>query len=229
MVSAGDNGSAGCDGGTDFAVNGQAVNGFGSTPYNVSVGGTDFEYSSYSQGDSRHRHAARHVLEHDSKQQYTRAFLSRATFPSSPGTTASSASTSSAITTTTATRTTMPAAAAAPATVAYLLHRITPLPARARSPSPATPSPHGNPVPACPADGVRDLPDVSLFAANGYNDSYYPESAPPTATARLDRQHNPNLRRRRHLGFRAFLRRHHGAGQPEIRPPGPSRHRPLST
>ena len=47
MVSTGDNGSAGCDGGTDYAVNGQAVNGFASTPYNVAVGGTDFYYSYY--------------------------------------------------------------------------------------------------------------------------------------------------------------------------------------
>jgi hypothetical protein len=44
-VSAGDNGSAGCD---DFdtenvANGGLAVNGLGSTPYNISVGGTDFD------------------------------------------------------------------------------------------------------------------------------------------------------------------------------------------
>ncbi len=45
IVSAGDGGSAGCD---DFdsvsaAAGGLAVNGFASTPYNVSVGGTDFD------------------------------------------------------------------------------------------------------------------------------------------------------------------------------------------
>jgi hypothetical protein len=45
MVSAGDNGSAGCD---DFtvpspAVNGLAVSGIASTPFNVAVGGTDFD------------------------------------------------------------------------------------------------------------------------------------------------------------------------------------------
>jgi len=45
FVSAGDNGGAGCDapdGGT-FAFNGLAVNGIASTPYNVAVGGTEFE------------------------------------------------------------------------------------------------------------------------------------------------------------------------------------------
>jgi trimeric autotransporter adhesin len=48
-VSSGDSGSAGCDndGSTDYAVQGQAVNGFASTPYNVAVGGTDFYYSQY--------------------------------------------------------------------------------------------------------------------------------------------------------------------------------------
>jgi hypothetical protein len=45
FVSAGDNGGAGCDApdsGT-FAFNGLAVNGLASTPYNVAVGGTQFE------------------------------------------------------------------------------------------------------------------------------------------------------------------------------------------
>ena len=49
LVSSGDSGSAGCD---DFnapepAQLGLAVNGFSSTPWNISVGGTDFFYTSY--------------------------------------------------------------------------------------------------------------------------------------------------------------------------------------
>jgi hypothetical protein len=52
FVSAGDSGSAGCD---DFdvqqvAYGGLAVNGIASTPYNVAVGGTDFYYSQYAAG-----------------------------------------------------------------------------------------------------------------------------------------------------------------------------------
>ncbi len=44
VVAAGDSGSAGCDAGSNGpAVNGLTVNGLGSTPYNVSVGGTDFD------------------------------------------------------------------------------------------------------------------------------------------------------------------------------------------
>ncbi len=43
LVASGDSGSAGCDGaGDQGATNGLAVNGLGSTPYNISVGGTDF-------------------------------------------------------------------------------------------------------------------------------------------------------------------------------------------
>ena len=54
LVSTGDSGSATCDNDNVqyFAVGGQAVNGFASTPYTVSVGGTDFYYSAWNQGSS---------------------------------------------------------------------------------------------------------------------------------------------------------------------------------
>jgi hypothetical protein len=49
IVSTGDSGSAGCDDPTlpspNLAVNGANVNGVGSTPFNVAVGGTDFDIS----------------------------------------------------------------------------------------------------------------------------------------------------------------------------------------
>jgi trimeric autotransporter adhesin len=47
MVSAGDAGSANCDSDDTqfYAVQGQAVNGLASTPFNVAVGGTDFYYN----------------------------------------------------------------------------------------------------------------------------------------------------------------------------------------
>jgi subtilase family serine protease len=45
FVASGDSGSAGCDNGASQASGGISVNGFGSTPYNTSVGGTDFYYS----------------------------------------------------------------------------------------------------------------------------------------------------------------------------------------
>jgi subtilase family serine protease len=42
FVAAGDEGAASCDGGTPSATHGIGVSGFASTPYNVAVGGTDF-------------------------------------------------------------------------------------------------------------------------------------------------------------------------------------------
>ncbi|OOG48161.1 hypothetical protein B0E52_03160 [Rhodanobacter sp. C06] len=42
FVSTGDSGAAGCDQNQPFTTAGTAVNGLGSTPYNVAVGGTDF-------------------------------------------------------------------------------------------------------------------------------------------------------------------------------------------
>jgi len=42
FVSAGDEGAASCDADDDYATHGIAVSGFASTPYNVAVGGTDF-------------------------------------------------------------------------------------------------------------------------------------------------------------------------------------------
>ena len=42
LVSTGDSGADGCDDGTEFATSGVGVNSFASTPYNIAVGGTDF-------------------------------------------------------------------------------------------------------------------------------------------------------------------------------------------
>lgn len=51
LVSSGDSGGAGCDPGSLFpAQEGLAVNGYASTPWNVAVGGTDFFYSDYASG-----------------------------------------------------------------------------------------------------------------------------------------------------------------------------------
>jgi hypothetical protein len=51
LVSSGDTGSAGCDyNGSSAASYGLAVNGLASTPWNIAVGGTDFYYSDYASG-----------------------------------------------------------------------------------------------------------------------------------------------------------------------------------
>ena len=52
-VAAGDEGAASCDAGGTAAINGIAVSGFASTPYNLAAGGTDFS-DSYSGTDSQY-------------------------------------------------------------------------------------------------------------------------------------------------------------------------------
>ena len=46
FVSSGDSGAAGCDTAHDTRGSGKAVNGLASTPYNVAVGGTEFNEGS---------------------------------------------------------------------------------------------------------------------------------------------------------------------------------------
>ena len=53
FVASGDSGSAGCDpDGAQAAMQGLGVNGIASTPWNVAVGGTDFYYANYASGAS---------------------------------------------------------------------------------------------------------------------------------------------------------------------------------
>ncbi|MGA3035261.1 MAG: protease pro-enzyme activation domain-containing protein, partial [Terracidiphilus sp.] len=174
MVSAGDNGAAGCDGGTDYAVNGQAVNGLGSTPYNVSVGGTDFQYSSYSGTDA--------AIDAQLQTYWTTTASNNAATTSIKGYIPEQpwndsqfglnlfsyyASTGDADTTTTGT--------GGGASNAALCSSNS----YTGTNGECSVAPSGYPKPTwqsgtgVPSDGVRDVPDVSLFSANGYNDSYY--------------------------------------------------------
>ncbi len=169
MVSTGDSGSAGCDSpnSEEYAVSGQAVNGLASTPYNVAVGGTDFYYSDYANpaSDSYASLKALWNLTPSNATPVT-SLMSKVTeqpwndsqfglnysnYYNNSGNTATSiagaggGASNCAITSTTST--TGCAGYAKPAWQT------------------------GTGV---PADGVRDIPDLSLFAANGANFTYYP-------------------------------------------------------
>ena len=169
FVSTGDGGSAGCD---DFdtqavAYDGLQVNGIASTPYNVAVGGTDFYYSQYASTSS--------VINTQLGTYWygyhhrTRRLAASRRSRSRPGTTSSAS--------------TWPIAATQPIWAVKILSPAAAAPAAPRSIP--TGLEQGYPKPAwqtgtgVPADGVRDLPDVSLFAANGYNYSFYPICALP--------------------------------------------------
>jgi hypothetical protein len=74
IVSAGDSGSAGCDNENTetVATQGLAVNGFSSTPYNISVGGTDFDvlYSNFPSSFTEYVDTSNTLLNHRSALKY---------------------------------------------------------------------------------------------------------------------------------------------------------------
>ena len=179
FVSAGDGGSAGCDDfdTQGFAEQGLAVNGFGSTPYNVSVGGTDFYYSDYAVGGSTLNSQiesywsftgttspALSLLKVAPEQVWNNAFGlnaddggSYATLVANQGSTIVAGSGGSS------------SAALYPTS----------------GPATGYPKPSWQSGPGVPSDKVRDLPDVSLYAANGPNYIYYPICAFPGDCANI--------------------------------------------
>lgn len=173
FVSAGDGGPAGCDNFDDAqpAQLGIAMNGFSSTPWNVSVGGTDFYYSSYNQGSGAEQSQLEtywdfvqtifpttSLLQPIPEQPWNDPFglnlANSGVYNSNlPNIVAGSGGPSNCATGVDTTDGTYTSCAAG-------------------YPKPAWQSGKG-----VPPDGVRDLPDVSLFAAAGENDSFYPVCA----------------------------------------------------
>ncbi len=178
MVSSGDSGSAGCDNpdSQQYAVYGQAVNGLGSTPYNVSVGGTDFYYSSYSSGDGTTINSTENAQIDQawntsaSAQTATPTTSLQAPLPEQPwndsqyglnllnqyaagdGTTIAGGGGGASN-----------CATGTPATYEYTGGSCK-----------GYLKPSWQTGAGVPNDSVRDVPDLSLFAANGANLTYYP-------------------------------------------------------
>ena len=168
FVSAGDGGSAGCDN-FNFegeAVNGLAVNGMGSTPFNVSVGGTDFYYSSYAAAASTlqaqiatywsptsSKTPAISLLKAAPEQVWNGAFGMNSTDNGSYATLLNNGD-----------QNILGGSGGLSSAALYS----------------ATGAVTGYAKPAwqagtgVPADKARDLPDVSLYASNGFNSIYYP-------------------------------------------------------
>ncbi|MGD0793865.1 MAG: Ig-like domain repeat protein [Terriglobales bacterium] len=170
FVSAGDGGPAGCDNfdTAQVAQDGIAVNGIASTPWNVAVGGTDFYYSSYNGSASAQQSQLEtywdtvptlfpttSLLQRVPEQPWNEPFgLNISTGgvynPNSSTIVAGSGGPSSCSTGVEGSNGTYSSC-----TGGYA--------------KPAWQSGTG-----VPADGARDLPDVSLFAAAGENDSFSP-------------------------------------------------------
>jgi subtilase family serine protease len=172
LVSSGDAGSAGCDNDNSesFATLGQAVNGFASTPYNVAVGGTDFYYSDYATGGAS---AANYW--NTSASNTTPAVSIKGVIPEQPwndsqfGLNAYSVYAGSGDT-----ATSIAGGGGGPSNAAVCpANNYNTSTGACNVAATGYPKPSWQVATGVPADGVRDLPDVSLFAANGYNGSYY--------------------------------------------------------
>ncbi len=158
LIAAGDNGSAGCDDyamtGYPAAIYGLEVDGTASTPFNVAVGGTDFNDSS---NPSLYWNTTNTAVSNVSAKSYipettwndscanTGSLTGCASWDGSSdtGLTAGSGGESSCVT-----------QSSTACTGSYA-------------------KPSWQNITGVPNDGVRDTPDVSLFASNGYNKSFY--------------------------------------------------------
>ena len=175
FVSAGDEGAASCDANLSNATHGIGVSGFASTPYNVAVGGTDFgdtyagSNSVYwnSANTSTYGSAKSYIPEipwNDSCASVLLAnYFGYSTSYGSGGFCNSSTGKANYLTTA--------AGSGGPSGCATGSPSIT---------GEVSGSCHGYPKPSwqtgvlgIPNDGVRDMPDVSLFAANGVWNHYY--------------------------------------------------------
>jgi len=172
MVSSGDSGSAQCDSDNTqyYAVNGQNVNGFGSTPYNVSVGGTDFYYTFWNSSGVTSNSFAPYwdITPTQSPAVSLKGYLAEQPWNNSQfGDNLSSVYNNSS-----GAATSMAAGAGGPSNCSSGSGSTT-------NGGWATcisgyPKPLWQAGPGVPSDGVRDLPDVSLFASSGANYSFYP-------------------------------------------------------
>ena len=171
VVASSDSGSAGCDNFDSqyYALDGLAVNGWASTPYDVAVGGTDFYYSNYANSSALGSQLATYWNETPTQLP---AVSLKGVVPEQPWN--DSQFGLNAVNLYTCCQETSIAAGSGGASSAAICSSsqynsngncTVPLTGYAK---PAWQSGSG-----VPADGVRDLPDVSLFAATGLNYSYY--------------------------------------------------------
>ena len=174
FVSAGDEGAASCDADQAKATHGIAVSGFASTPYNVAVGGTDFgdayagTTSTYwsSTNSSTYESALSYIPEIPWNDSCASVLLSTASgYSTTYGTSGFCNSTTGKdyyLTTASGSGGPSGCATGSPSTSEIVSGSCK------GYAKPSWQSLVGN-----PADGVRDMPDISLFAANGVWGHYY--------------------------------------------------------
>ena len=166
FVSSGDEGAASCDAGQPTAVHNISVNGFASTPYNVAVGGTDYS-DTYAGTNSTYWNATNTVADGSAKSYIPEIpwndscagvlLASKSGFSTTYGAGSFCNSTAGAKYLLTA------SGSGGPSNCATFTNAVCKGYAK-----PSWQMLVGN-----PADKVRDLPDISLFAANGVWAHYY--------------------------------------------------------
>jgi subtilase family serine protease len=158
FVSSGDAGSAGCDffNFEESATRGLAVNGIASTPWNVAVGGTDFYYADYASGAPSA--ATFWNQTNDSALGSLQARLPEQAWDEPFGFNVFGGA-----------RSIVAGGGGASSCALFSYNSSGNAVCQAGYPKPVWQN-----APGVPTDGVRDLPDVSLFAASGSNRSAYP-------------------------------------------------------
>ena len=177
FVSAGDEGAASDDNG-NVATHGIGISGFASTPYNVAVGGTDFGYTADNVSPGTYWNAT-------NSPTYSSALSYIQEIPWNDSCAGGLAAAYAGLTPLALCNN--PAVTSSSGSLNFLLNAV----AGSGGPSgcaTGSPSKDGVVSGSCagyskpayqlgisgnPFDGVRDIPDVSLFASNGFWDAYY--------------------------------------------------------
>lgn len=160
-VAAGDSGSAGCDPSTNrnAATQGIAISGLASTPYNVAVGGTDFDPSTA--GNSTYWNTASDVI------NSAKSYIPETTWDDSACALAYPASCTAVDTTNAAD---ISAGGGGPSNCVVSTSNgsgVTCTTNNSSYPNGGYPKPVYQQSNITPADLVRDIPDISFFASNG--------------------------------------------------------------
>jgi hypothetical protein len=176
IVAAGDSASATCDSDNqEYAVNGTAVNGFASTPWNVAVGGTDFYYTSWNQGQSAiDAQLASYWASNSGTLTTSNNQPMVSLLQPVPEQAWNESQYGLNLGGYTGGATTIVGGGGGPSTAGI----YTPGQNFGIFSNPPTVAPYPKPSwqtgAGVPADGARDLPDVALFASSGANASLYP-------------------------------------------------------
>jgi hypothetical protein len=163
FVSSGDSGAGGCDNGVGTTENGVAVSGLASTPYNVAVGGTDAYYSDYDQDKSVLKAQVKEYWDKTGSSSPKVSLLKRV--PEQPWNNAYGLN---------AAGDDLLSNAAASGGSSSCTQGVQGSNGMFNTCTGGYAKPSWQTGTGVPSDGVRDIPDVSLFAANGYNYSFYP-------------------------------------------------------